>query len=87
MSDIIEYVAVVILLLVLLFGGISIGAIIYDSIYISPVADNNANNYCKSLGFDQFKDYSRKGIWSTTPIGIRCEYAEKYTDLGVRSNP
>ena len=59
---------------------------IVDSFYIEPVADDNANNYCKSLGFDQYKSFSRVGLWSENPVGIKCEYAEKYTGLGVRNN-
>lgn len=54
--------------------------------YISPVADDKANEHCKEIGFDQYKAYSRVGMWSKDPIGIKCEYAEKYTDLGVRTN-
>ena len=57
-----------------------------DDIYVEPIAADNANNHCKSLGFDQYKSFSRVGIWSENPIGIKCEYAEKYTDLGVRTN-
>lgn len=60
--------------------------LVVDSIYVIPTADNIANDYCKSLGFDQYKSYSRIGMWSINPIGIKCEYAEKYTDLGVRNN-
>ena len=63
-----------------------VGYLIIDNIWVTPTADNNANNYCKDHGFDQFKSYSRVGLLSTVPVGIKCEYAEKYTDLGVRSN-
>lgn len=57
-----------------------------DEVYVKPIADTNANNYCKSLGFDQYKTFSRVGLWSENPVGIKCEYAERYTDLGVRTN-
>ena len=60
--------------------------IVIDSHFIKPIADDRANDYCKSFGFDQYKDFSRVGLWSKNPIGIKCEYAEKYTDLGVRVN-
>ncbi len=59
---------------------------IYDELYIKPVAANKANNYCISLGFDQYKSFSRIGILSENPVAIKCEYAERYTDLGVRVN-
>jgi len=49
--------------------------LVVDSIYVIPTADNAANDYCKSLGFDQYKSYSRIGMWSVVPIGIKCEYA------------
>ena len=68
--------------LVLLFGGLSL----YDSLFIKPIASANANSYCRSLDFDQYKSFSRVGLFSRNPIGIKCEYAERYTDLGVRTN-
>ena len=68
-------------------GVIALGLIIYDGVYVKPIADNNANNYCQNLGFDQYKSFSRVGVFSIKPVGIKCEYAERYTDLGVRSTP
>ena len=59
---------------------------VYDLFYVKPIADNTANDYCRSLGFDQYKEFSRIGILSKIPVAIKCEYAEKYTDLGVRTN-
>lgn len=58
---------------------------IIDSNFLRPIADDKANAYCQQAGFDQYKSYSRYGFFSTEPIGIKCEYAEKYTDLGVRT--
>ena len=66
----------------ILFG---LGA--YDAVFIEPIAANNANNYCQDIGFDQYKSFSRIGLLSENPVGIKCEYAERYTDLGVRVNP
>jgi hypothetical protein len=60
--------------------------IIIDQCYCSPVAADRANEYCKSSGFDQYKAFSRVGFFSETPVAIQCEYAEKYTDLGVRAS-
>ncbi len=57
-----------------------------DEIYIKPIAKDNANNHCKALGFDQYKEMGRVGLFSTNPVAIKCEYAERYTDLGVRVN-
>lgn len=70
------------------FGAFGIAGIVYlsvDGFYVKPIADNSANEYCKALGFDQYKTFSREGLWSEIPIGIKCEYAERYTDLGVRT--
>ncbi len=44
------------------------------------------NEFCKATGFDQYKEFSRVGLFSEVPVGIKCEYAERYTDLGVRIN-
>ena len=57
-----------------------------DELYFKPVAKDNANNHCKGLGFDQYKQMSRVGIWSIDPVAVKCEYSEKYIDLGVRAN-
>ena len=62
-----------------------IGGII-DLVYVQSEAADNANNHCKMIGFDQYKDFSRIGLFSTEPVGIKCEYAERYTDLGIRTN-
>ena len=63
-----------------------LGSGIYDTFYIKPIADEKANTICKENGFDQYKRFSRVGLFSKNPIGIKCEYAERYTDLGIRSN-
>lgn len=76
------FIAAVSMGLILLFGGLTL----YDTLFIKPIASNNANSYCRSLGFDQYKSFSRVGLFSINPVGTKCEYAEKYTDLGVRVN-
>lgn len=58
---------------------------IIDERFMKPTAAANANEYCKANGFDQYKEYQRIGLLSSTPVAIKCEYAEKYTDLGVRT--
>ncbi len=67
---------------------LAIGIIITipDELYFKQIAKDNANNHCRGLGFDQYKEMSRVGIFSTNPIAIKCEYAERYSDLGVRTN-
>ncbi len=71
---------------VFILGGIAIALVIYDGMYKYPIASEKANTHCKAIGFDQHKSFSRVGILSEEPVGIKCEYAERYTDLGVRSN-
>lgn len=61
------------------------GALFVDLIINEPTRSEIANQYCKDLGFDQYKYYSNKPF-SNDVKGIQCEYAEKYTDLGVRIN-
>jgi len=75
-----------ILYCMLLLAIIALPTALYDDIYIEPIAANKANEHCKISGFDQYKDFSRVGLLSKEPIAIQCEYSEKYTDLGVRSN-
>ena len=70
----------------LFFSVLVIGGMMFDSMYVKPIADDNANNYCKNIGFDQYKSFSRVGLFSENPVGIKCEYAERYTDLGVRTS-
>ncbi len=74
------------LVLILILLILSLPITIYDNLYVKPIADNKANDYCKMLGFDQYKEFSRIGMLSKEPVAIKCEYAERYTDLGVRSN-
>ena len=75
---------VILLMFLGLLVAVSFG--IYDGLYVRPIASDGANNYCKDMGFDQYKTYSRVGIFSKNPVAIKCEFAEKYTDLGVRAN-
>lgn len=63
----------------------SIAIITIDAIYKEPIAADEANKICKQRGFDQHKSFDRKGLLSTKPVAIKCEYSEKYTDLGVRT--
>ena len=70
----------------LLFGVLVIVTMIVDQFYVMPLAAEKANTYCRNNGFDQHKTFSRVGLLSEEPVGIKCEYAEKYTDLGIRSN-
>ena len=70
------------LVVVWIIGGV---LIFYDSNYIRPIAADNANDYCEARGFDQHKSFDRVGLFSENPVAIKCEYAERYTDLGVRT--
>ena len=78
------------ILFVLFVTGIfalGIGVIVFiveDELYKVPAAADKANTQCSILGFDQHKSFERIGVWSTEPVAIKCEYAEKYTDLGGR---
>ena len=75
-----------ILLCIIIVWCAFVGGMVYDNHYAKPAAADAANNNCKAIGFDQYKSFSRVGIFSKVPVGIKCEYAEMYTDLGVRNN-
>jgi hypothetical protein len=57
-----------------------------DNSFMIPMASQKANEICQEKGFDQFLSYERIGFFSTHPIAVKCQYAEKYTDLGVQTN-
>lgn len=59
----------------------------YDNMYLRPIAAEKANGHCVAIGFDQYKEFDRIGFFSKDPVAIKCEYAERYTDLGVRTTP
>ena len=63
----------------IIFG---IGAV-YDGIYISPIASDKANIHCKGLGFDFYESYKRVGIFSKTPIAVKCKYVEQYRKIDL----
>ncbi len=85
-NDGIDWMMVFLVGILLLIFLVGMPIWIYDSLYVKPVAANRANDYCRSLGLDQYKSFSRVGILSENPVAIKCEYAERYTDLGVRTN-
>jgi len=72
-------------LIILVLLGVLV-VMIYDGAFVKPLAAENANVYCEAKGFDQHKSFTRVGLLSEKPLGIKCEYAERYTDLGVRTN-
>ncbi len=72
------------LLLVLLF--VILPLTIYDSIYIKPVASQNANKYCQNLGWDFYEDYERIGFLSKEPVAIKCKYVEQYRKIDINKD-
>ncbi len=52
--------------------------------YKMPIAAENANNYCKTNGFDHHESYQRIGFFSTDPIAIKCKYAEQNLNVNDR---
>lgn len=67
------------LLLILFF--VSIIGVIIDSIYTQPMASEKANKFCMQMGFDFYEGYERIGLFSTTPVAIKCKYVEQYRKL------
>jgi hypothetical protein len=73
----------VIIAVILSFGVIG-GIALYDLAFIYPVAAQNAREQCIEQGFDQHKMFDKFPL-SSEPRGVKCEFAERYTDLGVRT--
>ena len=59
---------------------------IYDSLYVEPIADENANQYCQEKGFDFYEKYSRVGFLSKEPMAIICKYVEQYREIDLNIN-
>ncbi len=85
MADFIMKLMMGFLIIWIIFGVSAASISLIDLIYKHPIAEDKANFLCKQMGFDQHKSFSRVGIWSIDPLAIKCEYAERYTDLGVRT--
>ena len=69
---------VVIALLAVVFMCVFGMVLIYDTIYVKPIAADKATNICIDKGFTYAKDFKRFGLLSETPIAISCEYSNKY---------
>ena len=59
-----------------------------DVIYKHPQAAEIANNLCQEQGYDFYEKFLRVGIWSTTPVAIKCQYVSSYSekDLNINGN-
>ena len=57
--------------------------LIYDQAYCNPLASEKANIYCEEKGFDFYKSFSRVGIFSKEPVGIKCTYVEQYKEINI----
>ncbi|KKN12612.1 hypothetical protein LCGC14_1014800 [marine sediment metagenome] len=71
--------------LVLLFFVVSLIAF-YDSMYVIPIVDEKANEYCQEQGFDFYEEYSRIGFLSKEPVAIICKYVEQYRNIDLNIN-
>ena len=67
-----------------LFIALPVG--IYDSVYITPLVDQKANEHCQEKGFDFYEEYSRVGFLSKEPVAIICKYVEQYRDIDLNIN-
>lgn len=63
--------------------GLFLGVTIYDGIYIQPIAADKANMECKMQGFDFYESFDRIGIFSKTPVAIKCKYVEQYRKIDL----
>ncbi len=62
------------------------GFALIDCIYKVPQAAENANLICQEQGYDFYEKYSRIGIWSTTPVAIKCQYVSSYQERDININ-
>ena len=69
-----------------LFVFIVLPLMIYDIVYIVPIVNEKANQYCQERGFDFYEDYSRVGFLSKEPMAIICKYVEQYRDIDLNIN-
>ncbi|KKN34618.1 hypothetical protein LCGC14_0792080 [marine sediment metagenome] len=77
-----KFMSVLLIVSILLFI-ISIPLMVYDSMYINPIAQEKANEYCQEQGFDFYKEYSRIGFLSKEPIAVICKYVEQYRNIDL----
>ena len=59
-----------------------IGCVI-DDLYKLPQASETANQMCKDQGYDFYESFERIGVFSTTPIAIKCKYVENYKEMNI----
>ncbi len=69
-----------------LFVFIVLPLMIYDIVYIVPIVNEKANQYCQEKGFDFYESYSRVGFLSKEPMAIICKYVEQYRDIDLNIN-
>ena len=60
--------------------------VIYDTLYIIPIVEEKANQYCQEESFDFYESYSRVGFLSKEPIAIICKYVEQYRNVDLNIN-
>lgn len=70
----------------ILFMFVGLPLMIYDIVYIVPIANEKANQYCQEKGFDFYESYSRIGFLSKEPMAIICKYVEQYRDIDLNIN-
>ena len=78
----IDWLCVFLFGLVLILGLMGICAFIDDT-YLKPQASENANQICKEQGYDFYESFERIGLFSTTPIAIKCKYVENYKEMNI----
>ncbi len=70
---------------IILFLSLVIGIplMMYDGLYVYPIASEKANEHCQEQGFDFYEDYSRVGFLSKEPVAIICKYVEQYRNIDL----
>ena len=78
-----EYYFFIIPICCMVLGLISIVIIAFMYGVYMPYNVEQANTYCKNLGYDQYKSYTDTFIPSKHIYGIKCEYISRL-DLNIK---
>ncbi len=82
-GDLVKFLFFLLVFLYALFFIVGIPFMIYDNLYIIPIAKEKANNICQEQGFDFYESYSRIGLLSKEPVAVICKYVEQYRNIDL----
>lgn len=78
-------IMLIILGLILIFCSLLVPAIYYDG-YVKPSINNEADTYCKNLGYDTFELWEGHGLFPREILYTKCKYADNQITRNVNLN-